>query len=221
MNPNPFTFGPPVPSEENNNLWPQDYSFWSSETGEGSTPWFVSRTTPELYFLQSPNYNGAQAIRQANATLHVCGNESNERFLKKGKVKSRSSHYSEFEGGNMVVDFSADVRIDNGQLFQVVVDGVVQTGGNITTPAVNRQLVVALSPGNHWVEFVYTWYPQADLPTTTTGVVRIFSVTLPFNPDRFPTFSPTDVPSTSPTTTPPTGKPPPRPTVSIVMHCRK
>ena len=123
----------------------------------------------------------------------------------------------------MEVHFEADVRIDNGQLFQVVVDGVVQTGGNITTPAVNRRLVVALSPGNHFVEFVYTWYPpedQTDLPTTTTGVVRIFSVTLP-SPGRFPTSSPTDVPSTSPTTTPPTGKPTPRPTVSIEVHLLK
>ena len=203
MDPNPFTFGPPVPSKENNNLWPQDYQFWSSQVGEDSVPWFVNRTTPELYFLQSPNYNGAQSDRQANATLQVC---------------------PFFEGGDLTLHFDADVRSDNGQRFQVVVDGVVATGGDITTPAVNRRLVVYLSPGNHWVQFVYTWTApedQTNLPTTTTGVVRMYSVTLPALNPGFPTFSPTDVPSASPTAAPsnyPTAKPTPRPTVSIAVE---
>ena len=166
-------------------------------------PWFVNRTTPELYFLQSPNYNGAQSDRQANATLQVC---------------------PFFEGGDLTLHFDADVRSDNGQRFQVVVDGVVATGGDITTPAVNRRLVVYLSPGNHWVQFVYTWTApedQTNLPTTTTGVVRMYSVTLPALNPGFPTFSPTDVPSASPTAAPsnyPTAKPTPRPTVSIAVE---
>ena len=117
----------------------------------------------------------------------------------------------------MEVHFEANVRETNGQVFQVVVDGVVATGGNIIAPVNNQKLAVALSPGNHWVEFVYTWTPQANLPTTSTGVVKIFSVTLPPLEQRFPTFTPTDRPSTSPSTLPPTAKPTPSPTVSSTL----
>jgi hypothetical protein len=185
-----------VPSEENNNLWPEDYSFWTSQVGDDSVPWTVQRSSPELYYLQSPNFNGAQEARQATATLQVC---------------------NYFEGGDMEVHFDANVRANNGQVFQVVVDGAVATGGDITDIATNRKLIVALSPGNHWVEFVYKWTPQTNLPTTSTGVVKIFSVTLPQLDPQFPTFTPTDRPSTSPSVSPslpPTGKPTPRPTVS-------
>eukprot|EP00986_Skeletonema_menzelii_P001130 scaffold304_cov80-Skeletonema_menzelii.AAC.24 len=217
MDPNPFTFGPPVPSKENNNLWPEDYSFWTSQVID-TKPWTVQRSSTELYYLQSPNANGAPEFRQANATLHICGGETTDRALSKSKDrKFKSLTYGEFAGGDMEVSFDADVRETNGQLFQVVVDGVIARGGDVTTPQRNTKLVVALSPGNHWVEFVYTWTPQANLPTTSTGVVKIFSVTLPPLNPGFPTFTPTDTPSTSPTTLPPTTKPTPSPTLMNLL----
>ena len=199
MEPNPFTFGPPPPSADNNNIWPEDYQFWSSQVAKNSVPWTIKRDTPENYYLQSPNFNGALEGRQSNATLQVC---------------------SFFEGGDMTVNFQASVRETNGQVFQIVVDGAVATGGNIIVPTNKKNLVIPLSPGNHWVDFVYTWTPELDdLPITSDGIVKIFSVTLPPLNPSFPTSTPTDKPSYSPSASPsalPTSSPSASPSVSSI-----
>lgn len=102
----------------------------------------------------------------------------------------------------MIVYFQASVNEKNGQVFQVVVDGVVATGGNITAPVQNKKLVVHLSPGNHWVNFVYTWTPKTgDLPSST-DIVKLFNVTLTDLRPKFPTYSPTDKPSLKPSRSP-------------------
>ena len=123
----------------------------------------------------------------------------------------------------MNVIYEANVRITNGQLFQVTVDGAVATSGNITVPKSTNNLVVPLSPGKHTVSFVYTWTNPnlSGLPTTSNGIVKIYSVELPQIDPQFPTFSPTGVPSTSPSTLPsrypsvsPTAMPSSSPTTS-------
>jgi len=137
----------------------------------------VNREATTIYFLQSPLYNGALGFRQSNATLQVC---------------------DDFGGGIVEVDFSADVKESVGQLFQVVVDGQVCTGGNITTPRVRAPLTCPLSPGRHWVNFVYTWTPKTTPPDPNTGKVKIYSVFLDNGKHGFPTHTPTERPSLHP-----------------------
>ena len=144
----------------------------------------------------------------------------------------------------MIVNFDASVKESNGQVFQVFVDGVVVTGGDIRSAVQNVELKVFLSRGNHLVNFVYTWTPIGNtLPTSTTGDVNIKTVSLPQIDPSFPTFSPTDqpsakpsrspsaspsesptsTPSSSPTTPRPTSKPTVSPTLSptVCIHVEK
>ncbi len=169
----------------------------------GGIPWTVQRNTPENYYLQSPNFNGAPTTRTSTARLHVC-----------------SGNNGAFKGGDMTVIFQASVRENNGQVFQIVVDGEVATGGNITEPTNVKNLVIPLSPRNHWVDFVYKWTPKLnDLPTTSTGIVKIFLVSLPPLNPSFPTSTPTDKPSYSPSVSPsalPTSRPSASPSVSSI-----
>ena len=213
MKPNPFIFGPPVPSFQNKNRWPQDYPFWSAENSEGGVPWYVNRASPENYFLQSPNYNGAQGDRQSNATLHVCGCHDGHGHYG-GNHGQYVGNNNVFRGGDLVIFFEATLSEAQGQLFQVVVDGQVATDGNITSSQTTTRFVVPLPPGNHWVEFVYTWTAKLTTLPTTSGIVKIFNVTLPQQKVTFPTVTPTDRPSSAPVTFKPTVNPTISPTVS-------
>ena len=223
MDPNPFTFGPP-PVPSSGLEWFQDNQFWTSQESAGGVPWEVKRSSPSDYYLQSPPYTGALVRMQSNATLQVC---------------------PDFRGGSMIVNFDASVKESNGQVFQVFVDGVVVTGGDIRSAVQNVELKVFLSRGNHLVNFVYTWTPTElnTLPTSTTGDVNIKTVSLPQIDPSFPTFSPTDqpsakpsrspsaspsesptsTPSSSPTTPRPTSKPTVSPTLSptVCIHVEK
>ena len=167
--------------------------------GQDSVPWSVNRSSQENYYLQSPNFNGAQGDRQATATLQVC-------------------HF--FKGGDLIVSFTANVRETNGQVFQIVVDGQVATGGDITTPqTTTKDLTIPLSPGNHWVEFVYEWTPTLSGLPSTDGIVKIFYVELPQLDPKFPTSTPTDKPSLKPSISPsafPTSSPSASPSVSSI-----
>ncbi len=143
------------------------------------------------YFLQSPSYNGANTERNAQAILQLC---------------------KTFAGGTIYVDYEANVKLSDGQLFQVYVcpnrgdcdvDDNLVTGGNITAPVTTRTtLPIPLGPGPHHIRFSYTWIPQEKLPPLDSGVVKIYEINVPCGAPTFPTFSPTSVPSLTPSVSP-------------------